>query len=128
MGAWFRSDEESAYVEPEIDAGVQLDDDVVEIDTERALALLDRITHELPAVAKAARVSARWCAASPPRFTTKNHRYRSGHRIGKSLAYLIPAHERATRRRGDGTKNLQDNWPKRTPHRRRERPGVRVRC
>jgi len=29
----FDPDEESAYVEPEIDAGVQLDDDVVEIDT-----------------------------------------------------------------------------------------------
>jgi len=38
----FDPDEESVYVEPEIDDGVQLDDDVVEIDTDRALALLDR--------------------------------------------------------------------------------------
>ena len=44
----FDPDEESAYVEPDDAPGVQLDDDVVAIDAERALALLDRITHDLP--------------------------------------------------------------------------------
>jgi hypothetical protein len=44
----FDPDEDVAYVEPESSEGVQLDEDVVAIDADRALALLDRITSDLP--------------------------------------------------------------------------------
>ena len=40
----FDPDEDGAYVEPDPESGVQLDDDVVAIDAQRALELLDRIT------------------------------------------------------------------------------------
>jgi hypothetical protein len=44
----FDPDDESPDVDPDEGKGVQLDDDVVAIDAERALTLLDRITQDLP--------------------------------------------------------------------------------
>ena len=106
----FDPDEESAYVEPDDDSGVQLDDDVVAIDAERALALLDLITGELPGGGES-RAGQRQmveavAAAMSRRKTTI---IEAGTGIGKSLAYLIPAvmsgHRVVV---ATATKNLQD--------------------
>jgi ATP-dependent DNA helicase DinG len=106
----FDPDEETIYVEPDLDAGVQLDDDVVEIDTERALALLDRITHELPGGGEnreGQRAMVRNVAAAFSRRQTTV--IEAGTGIGKSLAYLIPAAMSGHRVViATATKNLQD--------------------
>ncbi|HUZ42743.1 MAG TPA: ATP-dependent DNA helicase [Acidimicrobiales bacterium] len=106
----FDPDEESVYVEPDLDAGVQLDDDVVEIDTDRALALLDRITHELPGGGESRegqRAMVRSVAAAFSRRQTTV--IEAGTGIGKSLAYLIPAAMSGHRVViATATKNLQD--------------------
>jgi len=106
----FDPDEESVYVEPDLDAGVQLDDDVVEIDTNRALALLDRITHELPGGGESRegqRAMVRSVAAAFSRRQTTV--IEAGTGIGKSLAYLIPAAMSGHRVViATATKNLQD--------------------
>ena len=125
----FDPDEESAYVEPEIDAGVQLDDDVVEIDTERALALLDRITHELPGGGESRagqREMVRSVAAAFSR--RKTTVIEAGTGIGKSLAYLIPAAMSGQRVVvATATKNLQDQLAQKdAPTVAANAPGVRV--
>jgi ATP-dependent DNA helicase DinG len=106
----FDPDDEGVYVEPETDAGVQLDDDVVEIDVDRALTLLDRITHELPGggeVREGQRQMVRSVAAAFSRRTTTV--IEAGTGIGKSLAYLIPAAMSGQRVIvATATKNLQD--------------------
>ncbi len=106
----FDPDEENVYVEPDFDAGVQLDDDVVEIDTDRALALLDRITHELPGGGESRdgqRAMVRSVAAAFSRRRTTI--IEAGTGIGKSLAYLIPAAMSGHRVVvATATKNLQD--------------------
>jgi ATP-dependent DNA helicase DinG len=106
----FDPDEESVYVEPDLEHGVQLDDDVVEIDTERALALLDRITHELPGGGESRegqRAMVRSVAAAFSRRQTTV--IEAGTGIGKSLAYLIPAAMSGHRVViATATKNLQD--------------------
>ena len=106
----FDPDEESVYVEPDLDAGVQLDDDVVEIDTDRALALLDRITHDLPGGGESRegqRAMVRSVAAALSRRRTTV--IEAGTGIGKSLAYLIPAAMSGQRVViATATKNLQD--------------------
>jgi hypothetical protein len=88
----FDPDDETPYVEPDEDEGVQLDDDVVAIDADRALALLDRITHDLPGGGESRegqRQMVRSCrrrllAAPAPVIE-------AGTGVGKSLAYLVPA-------------------------------------
>lgn len=106
----FDPDEESVYIEPDVDVGVQLDDDVVEIDTDRALALLDRITHELPGGGESRegqRAMVRSVAAAFSRRRTTV--IEAGTGIGKSLAYLIPAAMSGQRVViATATKNLQD--------------------
>ena len=106
----FDPDDEGVYVEPETDAGVQLDDDVVEIDVDRALTLLDRITHELPGGGESRegqRQMVRSVAAAFSRRTTTV--IEAGTGIGKSLAYLIPAAMSGQRVIvATATKNLQD--------------------
>jgi ATP-dependent DNA helicase DinG len=103
-------DDESVYDEPEIEDGVQLDDDVVEIDVDRALALLDRITHELPGGGESRdgqREMVRSVAAAFSRRRTTI--IEAGTGIGKSLAYLIPAAMSGQRVVvATATKNLQD--------------------
>jgi len=103
-------DDESVYVEPEIDDGVQLDDDVVEIDTERALALLDRITHELPGGGESRQGQREMVRSVAAAFSRrKTTVIEAGTGIGKSLAYLIPAAMSGHRVViATATKNLQD--------------------
>ena len=106
----FDPDEESAYAEPDFDVGVQLDDDVVAVDAERALALLDLITADLPGGGESRdgqRQMVRAVAAALSR--RKTAVIEAGTGIGKSLAYLIPAvmtgHRVVV---ATATKNLQD--------------------
>lgn len=106
----FDPDEESPYVEPDDERGVQLDDDVVDIDAERALALLDLITKDLPGGGESRdgqRAMVRAVAAALSRRTTTV--IEAGTGIGKSLAYLIPAVMSGQRVVvATATKNLQD--------------------
>jgi ATP-dependent DNA helicase DinG len=125
----FDPDDESAYVEPDTDDGVQLDDDVVAIDAERALALLDRITHDLPGGGESRdgqREMVRSVAAAFSR--RKTTVIEAGTGIGKSLAYLIPAvmsgHRVVV---ATATKNLQDQLAQKdAPTVAANAPGVRV--
>lgn len=106
----FDPDEESAYEEPDLEVGVQLDDDVVEVDAERALALLDLITSDLPGGGESRdgqRQMVRAVAAALSRRQTTI--IEAGTGIGKSLAYLIPAAMTGQRVVvATATKNLQD--------------------
>ena len=106
----FDPDEEAAYAEPDVDVGVQLDDDVVEVDAERALALLDLITSDLPGGGESRdgqRQMVRAVAAALSRRRTTV--IEAGTGIGKSLAYLIPAVMTGQRVVvATATKNLQD--------------------
>jgi ATP-dependent DNA helicase DinG len=125
----FDPDEENAYVEPDTESGVQLDDDVVEIDAERALALLDRITHELPGGGEnreGQRAMVRSVAAALSRRRTTV--IEAGTGIGKSLAYLIPAVMSGQRVVvATATKNLQDQLAQKdAPTVAANAPGVRV--
>jgi ATP-dependent DNA helicase DinG len=106
----FDPDDDNAYVEPNDDVGVQLDDDVVAIDAERALDLLDLITHDLPGGGESRdgqRAMVRSVAAALSR--RKTTIIEAGTGIGKSLAYLIPAAMSGQRVViATATKNLQD--------------------
>ena len=106
----FDPDDDAPYVEPDPEVGVQLDEDVVAVDAERALLLLDRITHDLPGGGEerdGQRAMVRSVAAA---FSRRQHTViEAGTGIGKSLAYLVPAV--MTGRRvvvATATKNLQD--------------------
>ena len=106
----FDPDEEIAYVEPDMDEGVQLDEDVITIDADRALALLDRITNDLPSGGESRegqRNMVRSVAAAFSRRTTTI--IEAGTGVGKSLAYLVPAAMSGHRVViSTATKNLQD--------------------
>ena len=97
-------------MEPDAEKGVQLDEDVVQIDEERALELLDRITHDLPGGGEnrdGQRQMVRAVAAAFSRRRTVV--IEAGTGVGKSLAYLVPAamlHQRVVV--ATATKNLQD--------------------
>ena len=89
----FDPDEQTPYVEPDEGDGIQLDDDVVSIDVERALALLDGITHDLPGGGEVregqrANGALRRRAPSPG---AEHAIIEAGTGVGKSLAYLGPA-------------------------------------
>lgn len=106
----FDPDEESVYVEPDEHAGVQLDHDVVAIDFDRALALLEVITDDLPGggeVREGQRAMVRSVAEGLSR---REHRViEAGTGVGKSLAYLVPAAMSGQRVViATATKNLQD--------------------
>jgi len=125
----FDPDEEIPYVEPDVDSGVQLDDDVVEIDAERALELLDRITHDLPGGGEnrdAQRMMVRSIASAFSR--RRSAVIEAGTGVGKSLAYLVPAAMLAKRVVvATATKNLQDQLAaKDAPAVGAHWPGVRV--
>jgi ATP-dependent DNA helicase DinG len=106
----FDPDEEIPYVEPEIDAGVQLDDDIVEIDAELALEVLDRITHDLPGGGESRLGQRQMVRAVASAFSRRRSTViEAGTGVGKSLAYLVPAamtHQRVVI--ATATKNLQD--------------------
>ena len=106
----FDPDEETVYVEPDEHAGVQLDHDVVAIDVDRALALLEVITDDLPGggeVREGQRAMVRTVAEGLSR---REHRViEAGTGVGKSLAYLVPAAMSGQRVViATATKNLQD--------------------
>ena len=106
----FDPDEDSPYVEPDEQVGVQLDHDVVAIDVERALVLLDQITEDLPGggeVREGQRAMVRSVAEGLSR---REHRIiEAGTGVGKSLAYLVPAAMSGQRVViATATKNLQD--------------------
>jgi len=106
----FDPDDETPFVDAAPEEGVQLDDDLVEIDVERALALLDEITHDLPGGGESRegqRAMVRAVASAISR--RRHHVIEAGTGVGKSLAYLVPAvmaGERVVV--ATATKNLQD--------------------
>jgi ATP-dependent DNA helicase DinG len=106
----FDPDEETPYVEPDLDGGVQLDDDVVAIDAERALALLDLITEDLPGGGESRGGQRQMVRSVAAAFTRRQHTVvEAGTGVGKSLAYLVPAV--MSKKRvviATATKNLQD--------------------
>jgi ATP-dependent DNA helicase DinG len=106
----FDPDEDIPYVEPEIDAGVQLDEDVVEVDAERALELLDLITHDLPGGGENREGQRQMVRAVAAAFSRQRSTViEAGTGVGKSLAYLVPAAMLGKRVViATATKNLQD--------------------
>ena len=125
----FDPDDETPYVEPDAEAGVELDADVVAVDADRAITLLDLITDDLPNGGEqrpGQRTMVRLVAEA---FTRSRHLVvEAGTGVGKSLAYLIPA--ALSGRRVvvvTATKNLQDQLAtKDAPTVAARLPGVRV--
>ena len=125
----FDPDDETPYVDVAAEEGVHLDDDLVEIDAERALALLDEITRDLPGGGESRegqRAMVRAVASAISR--RRHHVIEAGTGVGKSLAYLVPAvmsGERVVI--ATATKNLQDQLAgKDAPQVAAHAPGVRV--
>jgi ATP-dependent DNA helicase DinG len=106
----FDPDDDSPVIERDADEGVQLDDDVVEVDAERALALLDAITHDLPGGGESRDGQRDMVRAVASALTRRQHHViEAGTGVGKSLAYLVPSvmsGERVVI--ATATKNLQD--------------------
>jgi ATP-dependent DNA helicase DinG len=106
----FDPDDDAPVMERDGDEGVQLDDDVVEVDGDRALALLDSITRDLPGGGESRdgqREMVRAVASALSR--RRHHIIEAGTGVGKSLAYLVPSvmsGERVVI--ATATKNLQD--------------------
>jgi ATP-dependent DNA helicase DinG len=106
----FDPDEETPYVEPNVEAGIQLDDAVVEVDADRALALLDRITQDLPGGGESREGQRQMVRSVAAAFSRRQHTViEAGTGVGKSLAYLVPAVMTGQRVViATATKNLQD--------------------
>jgi len=106
----FDPDDDSPDVAVDDEGGVQLDADLVDIDVERALGLLDRITQHLPGGGENREGQRQMVAAVAAAFSRREHAViEAGTGVGKSLAYLVPA--AMTQRRvviATATKNLQD--------------------
>jgi ATP-dependent DNA helicase DinG len=125
----FDPDDEIVDVEVDGSDGIQLDDDVIAVDAERALALLDAITHDLPGGGETRdgqREMVRAVASAISR--RRHHVIEAGTGVGKSLAYLVPAvmaGERVVI--ATATKNLQDQLAKKdAPQVAEHVKGVRV--
>ena len=106
----FDPDDDSLDIEAESETGIQLDDDIVDIDVERALGLLDRITSHLPGGGESRAGQRAMVAAVARAFTRREHAIiEAGTGVGKSLAYLVPAAMSGHRVVvATATKNLQD--------------------
>jgi ATP-dependent DNA helicase DinG len=106
----FDPDDESPYVEVDSESGVQLGDDLIDIDVDRALALLDRITAHLPGGGESREGQRQMVAAVAQAFSRQEHAViEAGTGVGKSLAYLVPAAMSGHRVViATATKNLQD--------------------
>jgi ATP-dependent DNA helicase DinG len=106
----FDPDDETPYVDVENDAGIQLDDDVVAVDADRALTLLDLITGELPGGGESREGQRQMVRSVAAAFTRRQHTViEAGTGVGKSLAYLVPAVMTGQRVViATATKNLQD--------------------
>jgi ATP-dependent DNA helicase DinG len=110
----FDPDEDLRTPDNESDEGIQLDHDVIAIDAERALALLDSITHDLPGGGEnrdGQRDMVRAVASAISR--RRHHVIEAGTGVGKSLAYLVPSVMSGERVIiATATKNLQDQLAK----------------
>jgi ATP-dependent DNA helicase DinG len=106
----FDPDDETPCVEVENEVGVQLDDDVVAVDADRALALLDLITGDLPGGGESREGQRQMVRSVAAAFTRRQHTViEAGTGVGKSLAYLVPAVMTGQRVViATATKNLQD--------------------
>jgi ATP-dependent DNA helicase DinG len=106
----FDPDEETPFVDDDSSDGIQLDDDVIAIDTERALTLLDSITRDLPGGGESREGQREMVRAVASAISRRRHHViEAGTGVGKSLAYLVPAvmsGERVVI--ATATKNLQD--------------------
>jgi ATP-dependent DNA helicase DinG len=106
----FDPDDEIPFVEPATDEGVQLDDDVIAVDAERALELLDEITRDLPGGGESRSGQREMVTAVASALARRRHLViEAGTGVGKSLAYLVPSvllGERVVV--ATATKNLQD--------------------
>jgi ATP-dependent DNA helicase DinG len=106
----FDPDDESPDVEIDSESGIQLDDDLVDIDVVGALTLLDRITAHLPGGGENRDGQRQMVAAVARTFSRREHAIiEAGTGVGKSLAYLVPAAMSGHRVViATATKNLQD--------------------
>lgn len=106
----FDPDEEMGYVEPDPEVGIQLDHDIIEIDTSRALDLLDTITQDLPGGGESRQGQRQMVEAVATAFSRRETAIiEAGTGVGKSLAYLVPAAMAGHRVVvATATKNLQD--------------------
>lgn len=125
----FDPDDDAPAVEHDADEGVQLDDDLVEVDADVALELLDSITRDLPGGGESREGQREMVRAVASALTRRRHSViEAGTGVGKSLAYLVPAvmsGERVVV--ATATKNLQDQLAsKDAPQVAAHVPGVRV--
>jgi ATP-dependent DNA helicase DinG len=125
----FDPDDDAPSLEREADEGVQLDDDLVEVDADAALALLDSITRDLPGGGESREGQREMVRAVASALSRRRHSViEAGTGVGKSLAYLVPAvmsGERVVV--ATATKNLQDQLAsKDAPQVAAHVPGVRV--
>jgi len=106
----FDPDEQTPYVEPDEEKGIQLDDDVVAIDVDRAIALLETITSDLPGGGEVREGQRQMVRSVAQAFSRRRHTIiEAGTGVGKSLAYLVPAAMAGQRVIiATATKNLQD--------------------
>jgi ATP-dependent DNA helicase DinG len=106
----FDPDDETPYVDVGEETGIQLDDDVVAVDADRALALLDLITGDLPGGGESREGQRQMVRSVAAAFTRRQHTViEAGTGVGKSLAYLVPAVMTGQRVViATATKNLQD--------------------
>ena len=106
----FDPDEQAPYVEPDDEEGIQLDDDIVAIDVDRALALLETITNDLPGGGEVREGQRQMVRSVAQAFSRRQHTIiEAGTGVGKSLAYLVPAAMVGQRVViATATKNLQD--------------------
>jgi ATP-dependent DNA helicase DinG len=106
----FDPDDESPLVEVSPDEGVQLDEDVIALDAERALNLLDEITRDLPGGGESRTGQREMVTAVASSLARRRHLIiEAGTGVGKSLAYLVPSVLLGDRVVvATATKNLQD--------------------
>jgi ATP-dependent DNA helicase DinG len=106
----FDPDEDTPFVDALADEGVQLDDDVIAVDAERALNLLDEITRDLPGGGESRTGQREMVAAVASALARRRHLIiEAGTGVGKSLAYLVPSVLLGDRVVvATATKNLQD--------------------
>lgn len=106
----FDPDDDAPYVEPSDEVGIQLGADHIAIDEQRALDLLDSITHDLPGGGESREGQRNMVRAIASAFSNNETTIiEAGTGVGKSLAYLVPS-ALAGRRVvvATATKNLQD--------------------
>ena len=88
----FDPDEEIPFIEPSEDDAVQLRHNRVTVDSQAALELLDKVTHDLPGGGETRESQRHMVKTIAESFS--NNEYcviEAGTGVGKSLGYLIPA-------------------------------------